>query len=291
MLLEVAHPGALGFFCLALAVLATLVGGFFLFGAVTTITQGVRGKGWSWGLDGGATVMGIAAIFASIGLWYLTIRYLPDLGRLVIVIGRVLLVSLLVLGAAGAGLAGAAHVAEKKRVLGAGLFFLALLFATGVVVYFAGFDSLESVPRFFARAGTAASRIPLGIWAGTVAAAFLLGVVLRGGLGMLVGGIAAGGGETDTAHRWTDHRGIAWGKATRSEVYDHYHGRGSWDAMVRGFSLGTSLAAFALPVLGPLAVVHWAGWFRAWSEPGVVLAVALGITSLGATALLARLRR
>jgi hypothetical protein len=290
---QVAHPGAAGLLTLIGAVVATLVAGFGMVAIALAAWDAVRGKGW--GLDRGATVLGILATGASVGLWFLTVRFLPDTGRLVVGIGRVLFVVVLVLGALGSALAGIAALASdegrKARALGVGLVLLACLLSAAVVVFFAGFDSLGTVPRFLTATATAAASIPLGVWAGTVAAAFLLGVLVGGGLRILVGAASAGGSSLDASHRWTDHRGQAYGQATRQEVHDHYHGRGSWYAMMRFWELGSSFAGVAIPIAAPLAVVHLAGWFSVWSRAGVLLAVVLGASSLAAVALVSYLRR
>jgi hypothetical protein len=293
VLVEVAHPGAAGLLTLIGAVLATLVAGFGIVAIALAAWDGIRGKGWT--LDRGVTVLAILAAGASVGLWYLTIRFLPDTGRLVVGIGRVLLVAVLILGALGSALAGVAALASeegrKGRALGAGGVLLSLLLSASVVVTFAGFDALGAVPRFLGAVGSTAASIPLGVWAATAAAAFLLGVILGGGLAILMGAASGGGSRLDASHRWTDHRGQAYAQATRQEVYDHYHGRGSWYAMMRFWELGSSFAGLAIPVVAPLAVMHVAGWLSVWSRAGILLAVVLGAISVSAGAVVSRLRR
>src|SRR5688500_12175734 len=101
---EVAHPGALGTLCLIGAIVTTPLGLMTFVVLGRTAWDGVRGRGWD--VDGSTVAFGLGAAAASVGLWFLAIRYLPDAGRFALGAGRVLLAILLVVGAIAATLIG-----------------------------------------------------------------------------------------------------------------------------------------------------------------------------------------
>lgn len=284
---QAAHPGALGLLSLVGALFTSAIGlgGIYLLAdSIRSLVKGRRpSEKWS------TTLVGLGALPIAVGLWYVAVQNLGAMGRLLATIGKVVFIILLCLAAVAATFGGVAIFVSdtvRERLFGVGSFLLAVILWAGVAVYFGGFDSLLAVPRFFSVLGSAAASAPLLVWIGTVIGCVILAFVVGGGLSLLVDAASSGGSKLDSSHHWADYKGRAYGRATRKEVYDHYHGRGSWYAMTRFWSLMSTAAGIAIPVAVPLIVVHLAGWYDIWSAGGAVLAVVLSVISLAVTILI-----
>ena len=164
-------------------------------------------------------------------------------------------------------------------LVAAGLLILSGFLWFSVVSYFTGIDTLALIPHYFSGMNALAVSIPWTIWLGTIVSTVILTLIFKFGISLMSESVWSSGSELDTLHQWTDYRGIGWGRATRQEVYDYYHGRGSWYSMI-GFGIFMGkLAAVFLPVLIPLAVIQLIGWHDFFHADGILLSVVLVIIS------------
>ena len=166
---------------------------------------------------------------------------------------------------------------------GAGSLVLSVFLWICVAAYFRGIETLAMIPEFFAIIVALAVSIPWTIWLATVVSTLTLTLIFKFGLSLIDDSTGSSGSEIDRSHSWTDYLGRSYGHATRQEVYDHYHGRGSWYAMIRLWLVIGRLAVILLPAAIPLGVIQLIGWHDFFHADGILLSVVLVIVSTAGT--------
>ena len=97
------------------------------------------------------------------------------------------------------------------------------------------------------------------------------------------------------SHYWGFAKGGGWYQdAKNKEVYEHYHGSGSWGRKLKGQSYSVATFGFLFALVAPNLLAYWAGLRNPLSgsaqDIGVTVAVALAGASLYLAALWSTLR-
>ena len=243
--------------------------------------------------DAAGFLIAIALCAIAAGFWWLTFYLWTEafsestlwyLKLLLIVV--LIIAAILSLGGAviAIGASFDQYGSEKRNTLlaGFGLCVLTIALTLGLVALFAGTETVAAIPGYISSLFMLAANIPWTAWLVSVLTTVILGFAVNGGIRMMVQSAWRSGSEKDDSHRWTDHRGYSYASATRDEVYDHYHGRGSYDSMVKAWSVVGKFFAILVPIVGPLTIGELTGWFAPVSSEGLVLSIVLLFISVGA---------